>query len=531
MNKFKKVLLGALSVLTLGLFVATGAKVEAATSHTATYEWRAGDGKGSSGDMFYFNNGSMTTTSTDFEETIDGITFSKYDTPTSSSRTLIITLTETEWSNNTVTAYVYLYTTTKARTITIGGTDKGKTALTGIQYFTDNLTSSANRIVLGGDGVVWCGVDLVLTSTVGVTYTATFNLNSGLYDGNSTYTDSTAYEHGDSLTLPDASKMTRDGYNFNGWTTSTNQKISKTTTTFEMESDVTFTAIWKSANLGYSMNQSNIIASNKLTEALEDAYDTIFTLNTGLTPAADTNYTMPDGNKDSIRINTGGTSFNSASNMRTIDFTAPSDGVVTIWWWGSATDRYVRVVKGDATAINDSTILKTGTMTSDNITNKKAQILTMSVTNGTSYRIASTQAINIFKVEFIQKSVQVIQQEVPNQTIGEDDATYIRFVAIVKGVEDINSSDFTFKIYREKDETVQSITRTVSTYNVLKSSGSTYVAAIPGEASHTFDGACETEFYALFVIGLTDATYKGYTVYAGFTYGGTEYPTTGYTFN
>lgn len=40
MNKFKKVMLGALSVLTLGLFVATGAKVVADGTHPGTYFWK-----------------------------------------------------------------------------------------------------------------------------------------------------------------------------------------------------------------------------------------------------------------------------------------------------------------------------------------------------------------------------------------------------------------------------------------------------------------------------------------------------------
>ena len=45
MNKFKKILLGTLSVLTLGLFVATGAKVNAATtSYSFTYSAITTDG-------------------------------------------------------------------------------------------------------------------------------------------------------------------------------------------------------------------------------------------------------------------------------------------------------------------------------------------------------------------------------------------------------------------------------------------------------------------------------------------------------
>ena len=551
MNKFKKILLGTLSVLTLGLFVVTGTKVNAATANR-TFEFDMTSLKdlaaSSNQDVSSTDSGTNTTMKVNFTNggtaamAKSGSGSTGYLTlAASATYTLSITTGEAGTltmkldtrgtaANKVLTLKQYhtsiaesnLDSTTSVSTSNGGNSYPFNLSANTTYYFTYDVTSSTrfNNYLVYTD-----------TYTSSETYKATFDLNSGTYNSESTYTDNNEYELNDVLTLPTAANMIREGYVFNGWETSLDETISKTTTTYSMKDNVTFTAIWKSASLSYKIDGSNIDATEtKLTAALEDAYDSIFTLNIDLLPAADTAYNLPDGNKSTKKINTSGSSFN-GTKIRTIDFTAPSDGVITIWWWGSETSRYLRVLKGDATAIDDSTVLKTGTMTSENISSKNAQILTMSVTNGTSYRIGSTSAINIFKVEFIQKSVQVIQQEVPNQIIGEDDATYIRFVAIVKGVEDINSSDFTFKIYREKGGATQSITRTVSTYNVLKSSGATYVAAIPGEASHTFDGACETEFYALFVIGLTDATYKGYTVYAGFTYGGTEYPTTGYTFN
>ena len=149
---------------------------------------------------------------------------------------------------------------------------------------------------------------------------------------------------------------------------------------------------------------------------------------------------------------------------------------------------------------------------------------------------SSSSGVNFYYLEFVEATapavtVTALQQEATGQKIGENDATYIRFIAIISNADDVKASDFTFKIYRTKDNKTESITRTVSIYSALNLGCETYSATLPGESTlHAFNGNNGTEKYAVFVVGFTNETYKGYTVSAVFNYKGTEYTTTGYEF-
>ncbi len=242
--------------------------------------------------------------------------------------------------------------------------------------------------------------------------------------------------------------------------------------------------------------------------------------------SVDTNSKTIDGHSLTGRFKTGQTS---SATDASICVNAPSAGILRVYGMSSKATNVRKLSLYDDTYVD-----KNSTALDDGFSNDGNSIggHTYSINDeGTYYLGTPDSGFNIYYIEFIPKSVTVMQQEATGQTIGTDDATYIRFIALVKGVTDINSSDFSFKIYREKDSVTQSITRSVSTYKALTYNSATYSATLPGESEvHIFNGNYDTEFYAVFVIGLTNADYSGYTVYSGFTYDGKEYTTTGYQF-
>jgi len=316
-------------------------------------------------------------------------------------------------------------------------------------------------------------------------------------------------------------------------------KIADETVSFPytVTNDVTFVAAYKDKEYTYSLNQNTMETLSAISSSLTNVFDTIFTLNPNVSVSTE-KVNLPDGttnDKSSKFISLPGKSFNKSNQPRTISFKAPENGIVTLWV-KVGSDAIPTLYEGtDLTSASNNTI-KEEFETNDN---SSVQIVNFNVEKNHDYQIGSQSAsCKFFKIEFVPKTIMVMQQEATKDannndlTIDNKPATYIRFIALVKGVTDINSSDFTFKIYREKDDVTQSITRSISTYKVLKYGGNTYSAILPTESSaHSFDGNYGTEFYAIFVIGLTNETYSGYKVYAGISYnGGAEQTTSGYTF-
>ena len=249
---------------------------------------------------------------------------------------------------------------------------------------------------------------------------------------------------------------------------------------------------------------------------------TIYSLLKGNTCYATTSTNVGDFGKSTAAIKTAG-GLNNHKNG--VSFTVSNPGTLTVWVKnGSSGNRTFGLYKdGDTSTAED-------TATASSLAE-----CTLNISAVGTYELGSTDgSVYFYYISFEaapEVTVSAFQQEAEGDTTAGNETTFVRFIAIVSGVADINSSDFTFKIYRTNDVTTQSITRTVGTYKALTVKGVAYSATLPGESSaHTFDGNNNTEFYAVYVVELTNATYSGYNVYAEFTYGGEKYTTSGYTF-
>ena len=83
--------------------------------------------------------------------------------PNSNTRTCTINVTAQELLDYDITAYIYL-TAARERDITFNGDSIGTTTnsdFTICDVFTHSITASST-VIIGGDNVYWCGIDVVL---------------------------------------------------------------------------------------------------------------------------------------------------------------------------------------------------------------------------------------------------------------------------------------------------------------------------------------------------------------------------------
>ena len=322
------------------------------------------------------------------------------------------------------------------------------------------------------------------------------------------------------------------GYDFEGWYTdaSLDSQYKVNTSTYTVTGDVTLYANWTAwTNTGIT----EYTLTNSAIEKIATGIDGNLSADLALTPSiytvmsgvamTTTNVTLPGASSATQApcFNTNGAVKTTGNGLK---FTAPSNGTLTLWAGsGSSEERTIKVTNGDTDLTPSS-----GSVTVP--ASYAPHEIVYTLEEGTTYYIGGSKGVRIYYVSFEEEAaptvtVTALQQEADSG----NDTTYIRFIAIVSGVTDINSSDFTFNVYCTKGSIEKSITRSVRTCSEIQLGGSTYSATLPGESTpHTFDGT--NEFYAVYVIEMTNATYAGCTVKAGFTYGGTEYLTSGYTF-
>lgn len=530
MNKFKKIMLGALSVLTLGLFVVTGSKVEAATSNYSLDLTRIT----TTSDKAVLNtdtlNNSFLTVETEYctaryknsNNYCIEIVNSALSVTFQGTGTITVSFCSTGGSNEshfglTNSSGSVLSASSTTATLLTSGDDAGYYTVTGTSTssVTYSITSDGKYYLCSPNALTNRGCR-IYTITMSDTYGAVVYHTVTYMDGETVLNVDSLVVDGNSATyIP-----SKNGYKFLGWYTDSNL-----TTPYENEAITADKTLY--ANFFDLSTGTKVLNASDLTNGTisEETYisGSIFTINaeSSASVSIDGSTKSIDGHSFTKRIKLGGTGKKAS---RSILIEAPSKGTLVVYGMSSSKEeRVLGLYNSSYTGIDTTGFSNDGNNLSGYI---------YEISGAGNYYLGSTNGgFNVYYLEFIPESITVMQQEAENQTIGEDAATYIRFIAIVKGVEDINSSDFTFKIYREKSGVTQSITRSVSTYTKLKLGGNTYSATLPGESSlHSFDGAYGTEFYAVFVIGLTNETYSGYKVYGGFTFNGTEYTTSGYTF-
>ena len=234
MNKFKKVLLGALSVLTLGLFVATGAKVNAGTTNTTyTLDAKVGtiaDVKQSTAGYFTvakdggsasIGGGNCTATFTSIIDgnsytavkqtsTVDGIQGIKMESKTTITFTTTVNSTSTVtvlWGNNS--------SGKNGTTIKFDGT-ASTNSVDGLNATTtqtwSNVTAGSHTIAAGTNQATVFEIKVVETvTTADGTYTVTYNKN-----GHGSNVDPNQGVTALANPLPTLSET---GYTFGGWYT------------------------------------------------------------------------------------------------------------------------------------------------------------------------------------------------------------------------------------------------------------------------------------------------------------------------
>ncbi len=122
---------------------------------------------------------------------------------------------------------------------------------------------------------------------------------------------------------------------FDGWYTNTNYSVKVTTVTGNIS------VYGRTTELKTSLTQSDLTAET-LSETKVHYAGTMFTLTSGLKIGTDAK-TLPNETTSSYRINTSGSSYNSSTNIRTIDFKAPSDGKVVVYANTNTANKHVNL--------------------------------------------------------------------------------------------------------------------------------------------------------------------------------------------
>ena len=283
MNKFKKVLLGALSVLTLGLFVVTGAKVSAETTNMdkgGTKEVTSNNGEVT--ELWDFSKNKLSDTYTwksdDTDSYHPGLSLNSGTVKSHKSGYLSVASGSSFYvivpSGVISATFGYInqtsYTAKKERWFNIGtsSTYVENSSLVADTSATEKaVTSFSNNkfVVTAGGGEIkatslWIRYTVQTDEKIHVSY----NLNDGLYNGNNVIEEDVLDESGN-VNLPVASYMTRTGYSFDGWKDSSNNSISKTETTYNATSSTVLTAQWiaNTYTVTYSVNGGTLTPEAK----------------------------------------------------------------------------------------------------------------------------------------------------------------------------------------------------------------------------------------------------------------------------
>ena len=132
------------------------------------------------------------------------------------------------------------------------------------------------------------------------------------------------------------------------------------------------------------------------------------------------------------------------------------------------------------------------------------------------------------RLKVLKVTIKPLQQEA---IVGE--STFVRFVFILNGYNELSSSDFENKLTIILDDgkaNEKTIVRTPNAYNRITLNGETYTANID-DSEYEFDNAVNNDdIYIVYVIEFTTSKYQGHNVKAKLVYNEIEYKTSGYDF-
>lgn len=463
MNKFKKVLLGAMSVLTLGLFVAVSAKVNAETAAVdGTYTVYANSfyttsSTGTSkiacdtqesgifkftttGTNYYYTfgqrasnqNKTLTNTYTDLAETWADTN----EIMTGGGRTLTVT-TGTLATGQSATCTVYGYADgTKA--VTINGVSSTPTAYT-VTAVTQTVSSGSSFTIGLVGNFVLLQVDVVISTDTSSTY---YNVN--FYDGDDLVHTDSVVEGGKATAFSYAGS--RWNYNFDKWLDSNEEEFDFANTTITSETNLYASYVaWGTDVIadsntldlslmtkGYQIFGTDTSTSNRVLEG------TIYTVLKGNTCYASTSTTVGDLGKSTAAIKTAG-GLNNHQNG--VSFTVSNPGTLTVWAKnGSSGSRTFGLYKdGDTTSAVDSASVS------------ELAEFTLNISEAGTYELGSTAgSVYFYYISFVETP------ELADNTTAEVFAEMntagdtLRFVGTLTGITDLANID-TIELILEKD--------------------------------------------------------------------------------
>lgn len=310
-------------------------------------------------------------------------------------------------------------------------------------------------------------------------YTANYDLGGGTGTAPSNQTVSkTGDEAARTITLP-TTTATKTGYTFAGWnngdSTDENNPYAAGSS-YTLTKDVTFTAVWE-------LN---------LTLISDDLYY---------------EFTSATGNGTTIIVQNGQLYDNSALKMQSataINFKTANEMRIILTFTNNASAGVK--IDGTSKTIDSTTLTYEADLSAG----------THVITRGSNEnRLASIRLVSKTVTPLVQKAVDT-----------ENGYTYVRFVTIIKGVEEIDATDVTFSVTMDYADTSKADKTNAYTPYVVKKitqNGETYTAEVD-TVSHSFDNSVNpTEYYVVYVLRLTTSKFSGNSIYATTTFNGDSY--------
>jgi uncharacterized repeat protein (TIGR02543 family) len=434
MNKFKKILLGTLSVLTLGLFVVAGTKVNASTKND-TYDLIAlldntydagttniakpsdhGIFKSFVSSKYRFQSATQEWGGTDSD-----LSAYSYDFQLRNSGAGFSIVIELGEGQSAQLNYVFFAGTSKKLTV-------GSTELVGLG--TSSLKSGSLALTTGTTTVIGTGNVSILKFEVVVSGgTEKQYYDVKYYDSDKTTeftTKADSVEDGGKVTKPqDPEKL---GYTFAKWYNMSNDEE------FNFDSDTVSGALnlyasytpWSNVatlNLNTMGLAKEALGTEKSTDADRTVTGTIYTLLKGNTVMATSSDTVGTLGGSSACIKTGG---NFSQGTNGVALTISNPGIITIWAKnGSSGERDFGVYKDGNTSLEN---VPTG-----HLLNKIAKY-TLSLTEAGTYQIGSTSgSVVLYYISFeegIHSTAEVYAEK-------NKDTDTLRFVGTITGITNL----------------------------------------------------------------------------------------------
>ena len=550
MNKFKKVMLGALSVLTLGLFVVVGTKVEAASLENGTVLVSTTTYAGDTKTWGFTTNLPSSNTNIAVGSDINGIVSAKDGTNGSKSAPIAIkssasngydTYPGSEFlvpvpsadSTGTVTR---TGNANNSRYLALGSNTA--VALASSMTFDFDTDDIETNPTLSNDSTV---TGYYLRFVVSGGEAKTYSISVQLKDGTTTYGEvatlhTVTYMDGTTTLKTDAEAVDgsnisyapkKYGYDFEGWYTDSNltseSKID--TTTYTVTGDATLYANWTAwTNTGIE----EYTLSNAAIEKIETGIDGNLSADLALTPSiytamsgvgmTTTNVTLPGASSATQApcFNTNGAV---KTNGNGIKFTAPANGTLTAYVGaGGGSQRNIKLT--DGTNVLEPT---TGSVVVGNIESARYTPVEIVYTleEGTTYYFGGDNGVRIYYISFEE-------QQLPTATFGtavgtdNDNNTAIAFIIRLENVDDVTLLDaMAFTVSATLNEKVGNANYAVTTcYEELTAFGdANNFAAVEGTYYVYFTVYGITSSYNGMELNVTfNATYDGSAITANTTY-------------